>query len=204
MQQHRVDTRKPAAFDGRGVADRGENAAQIRLRLLRILAAGFLPRGRGHAAVTSPAGRFDRLDERVCAAALHGDGRHHRDAELGRQPRHIDLHAATPRHVHAIQRQDHRDPQAFHLQRQSQADRQVHGVDDADDEARGRRVGHAPEQHVARDGLIESGGSQAVGAGQIEHAQRASVRGDTFALAAFHGDTRVVSHLLAAAGQAIE
>ena len=47
-------------------------------------------------------------------------------------------------------------------------------------------------------------GLEAVGARQIENAQRASVGGGAFAFAAFDGDARVVSDLLAAAGEAVE
>ena len=47
-------------------------------------------------------------------------------------------------------------------------------------------------------------GLEAVGAGQVEHPQRAAIGGGAFALAPFDRDARVVSHLLAAAGQAVE
>ena len=47
-------------------------------------------------------------------------------------------------------------------------------------------------------------GLEAVGARQIENAQRAAVRRGAFAFAAFDGDARVVSDLLAAAGESIE
>ena len=61
-----------------------------------------------------------------------------------------------------------------------------------------------PEQHIARDGFVERRRVQAVGARQIEDAQHAAVGRGAFAFAAFDRDARVVSDLLAAAGQAVE
>jgi hypothetical protein len=118
--------------------------------------------------------------------------------------RHVDVHAAPFRDVHAIQRQHRGQSQALHFQREAQADGQVHGVDHADHEVRSGFAGHAAQQHVARDGLVQGGGIQRVGARQVEHAQRLAVGGLPLAFAAFDRDARVVSHLLAAAGEAVE
>jgi hypothetical protein len=46
------------------------------------------------------------------------------------------------------------------FQGQSQTDGQVHRVDHADHEIRRRLAGDPPEQHVARDRLVERGGIQ--------------------------------------------
>jgi hypothetical protein len=111
---------------------------------------------------------------------------------------------AAPGDVHAIERQHHGQSQPLHLERQPQADGQVHGVDHAHHQFRRGRVGQAAEQHVTGDGLVERGRIEAVGARQVEHAHAAAVRRGALALAPLDRDTRVVSDLLAAAGQAVE
>ncbi len=204
MQQQRIDARDPAAFLGSAVAHGREHTAQIVLCLLGVFGAGFLPRRRVDDAIGDPARRFDGLDERVGAAALHRNRRQHRDTELCREARHVDMHVTARGDIHAVERQHHRQTESFHLEREAQADGKVHRVDDAHHELRDRRVGDAPEQHVARDGFVERRRIQAVRARQIENAQRASVRRGAFAFAAFDGDTRVVSDLLAAARESVE
>ena len=57
----------------------------------------------------------------------------------------------------------------------------MHRVDHADDEARRRRIGHAAQQHVTGDGLVERGRLEAVGARQIENAQHLSIGGGALA-----------------------
>ena len=84
----------------------------------------------------------------------------------------------TPRRrgdVHAIERQHHGQPETLHLEREAQADGQMHRVDHAHHELGRRRIRDAAQQHVARDGFVERGRTQAVGARQIEDAQHASV-----------------------------
>ena len=148
--------------------------------------------------------RLDGLDERVGAAALHRNRRQHRDAEFRCEARHVDMHMTAGGNIHAVERQHHRQAESLHLEREAQANGQVHRVDDAHHELGSRRVGDAPEQHIARDGFVERRRAQAVGARQIENAQRASVGRGALAFAAFDGDARVVSDLLAAAREAIE
>ena len=114
------------------------------------------------------------------------------------------MHAALRGDIHAVERQHHGQAEALHFEREAQADRQVHRVDHAHHEFGRRRVRDAAQQDVARDGFVERRRAQAVGARQIEDAQRASVGGGALAFAALDGDARVVSDLLAAAGQAIE
>ena len=96
-------------------------------------------------------------------------------AELGGEARHVDMHAAAGGDIHAVERQHHRQAESLHLEREAQADGQMHRVDDAHHEFGSRRVGDAAQQHIARDGFVERRRTQAVGARQIEDAQRASV-----------------------------
>ena len=159
------------AFARRRISDRGEHAAHVRLGLLRIFRAGLVPLRRVHHAMSRPAGWLDGFDECIGAAAFHRDGRQHRHAELAREPRDVDVHAAASCDVHAIEREHHRQAEALHLEREAQADRQVHCIDDADHEIRRAFARNAPEQDVAGDRLVERRGLEAVRAGQIEDAQ---------------------------------
>ena len=122
-----------------------------------------------------PARRLNGFDERIGAAAFHGDGRQHGHAELGGEARHVYVHAAPGGDVHAIERQHHGQAEALHFEREAQADGQVHRVDHAHHEFGSRRIRDAAQQHVARDGFIERRRAQAVGARQIEDAQHAAV-----------------------------
>ncbi len=158
---------------GRCIADRAEHAMQLDLGLLGLFAVGFFP-GRQRRRPAPPASAPARC------ASMSASAPPRFTATVGstgmpsssRQPRDVDLHAAAPRHVHAIQRHHHRQAHALHFERQPQADRQVDRIDHAHHESRRRRIGHAAQQHVARDGLVERGRLETVGAGQIEHAQR--------------------------------
>ncbi len=80
----------------------------------------------------------------------------------------------------------------------------MHRVDHAHHESGSGSVRDAAQQDVARDGLIERGRSEAVGPGKVEDAQRPTVVRRPFAFAPFDRDAGVVSHLLAAARQAVE
>ena len=96
-------------------------------------------------------------------------------------------------------------PEALQLQHQAQVQAQVRGIHHAHEQVR-RRLGRmAAEDDVARDGLIERGGLEAVGARQIDEAVDApGTRPDEPAFLALDRDARVVGDLLAAAGETVE
>ena len=172
MQQQRVDAREPGVFPRRAVAHRREHAAQVRSASVRRLRR-WSPATRAPRRCGVPA---------QCAgsmASMSASAPPRFTAMVGSTgtPSSADSRATsifTPRalrDVHAIERQHHRQSEPLHLERQPQPDRQMHRVDHAYHQLGCRCVGDAAQQHVARDGFVERGGIQAVGAGQIEHAQ---------------------------------
>ena len=61
-------------------------------------------------------------------------------------------------------------PSRAQLQRQAQRQPQIGGIEYADDQLGRRLAAQAAGDRIARDGLVERGRHEAVGAGQIEHA----------------------------------
>ena len=77
-------------------------------------------------------------------------------------------------------------------------------MSDSEKQVRARLAGTLPHADFPRDGLVKAGRVQAVGARQIEDADRAAGGGRKYAFLALDGHAGIVGHLLAAAGQAVE
>ncbi len=132
------------------------------------------------------------------------DRRHDGHAELRRERVRVDFEATTRRDVGHVQGDDARKAQALHRQHEPEAPPQIRGVHHAHDEVGALLAGRAAIQHIGCDALVGRARIQAVGAGQVEHAQQlACGRGEPPFLA-LDGDTRVVRDLLAAPGEKIE
>ena len=209
VQHHGIEARERGEARRHAVAGLGEHAPHLALRGLdvgrarrrrRLAAAARLRQHLAGEAVT-----VDGVDELLLTAGAHRHGRHHRHPERALERGAVERVAALLGDVAHVERDDHRAAEALELEHQAQVEAQVRGIDHAHQQVR-RRLGRvAAEHHVARDGLIEGRGLEAVGAGQVDHAEDApGARADEAAFLALDGDAGVVGDLLAAAGETIE
>ena len=146
----------------------------------------------------------ERLDQRAYAGADNRHRFHDGNAQLARERGHIDFDAASTGSVHHVQGQYGGATQRQHFEHEAQMQAQVRGVDHAHDHLGNRFARIGAVQDVVRDLLVETGGREAVGAGQVEHADRCARGRDERAFLALDGDAGIVGDLLARAGQAIE
>ena len=130
-----------------------------------------------------------------------GDDRH---AELGGEPRDVDLDAAPLREIEHVEHQHHRAPGALELEHEAQREPQVGGVGDAQQEIGHALAGEPPKHHVAGDLLVGAAAAQRIGAGQVDQVDAAAGRGEQQAGLALDRDARIVRDLLPAAGERIE
>ena len=138
------------------------------------------------------------------AFALDGHCSDDRHPERRRQGGRVQHQAAPGRQVSHVQHDDAGQAQALDRQHQAQIAAQIGCVEHADDQVRALFAAGTTGQYIAGDSLIGRAGMQAVGAWQIEQAQRLACSAEQTPFLAFDGHAGVVGDLLVAAGQAIE
>ena len=202
MQHHGIEPCQGALAGRLAVADDVEDAAGLALRVDDL-------GGRRVAVGQSAARRWlllalQFLDQRVRPAGGHGDRLDHRQAELRLQCAGIETVATRSRDVAHVEGHHQRQAQRAQLEHQPQVESQVGGVQHADHDFGWRLASQPAEHRIARDRLVERGGRQAVGAGQVEDSIAPAARPAEAAFLALDRYAGVVGHLLVTAGEAIE
>ena len=108
---------------------------------------------------------IDVGNQLIRAAVAHADGFDDGNAELIFQLRGVDLDAALARDVAHVERQHHRNAEAFRLDRETQIELKIGRVGHANNEVRPRFALRRTENDVASDGFVGADGVEAVGAG---------------------------------------
>ena len=199
--EHRVEHH---AVDARGARvaarRRDEGARRDRVRPRRAV----LGRGRRRHDRRRPRlGPADQPPQLADADAAVPDDADHRHAERSAERLEVDAPAAR------VQLVDHRDdetgrqPEPQHLRDEEQRARQRAGVGRHDQRVGRRDLGHLAAQQPRDDGLVRADRIEAVGAGQVDHHDRAPVDLGA-ALAPLDRHAGVVSDLRAEAGQCVE
>jgi hypothetical protein len=203
LQQHGIDPRRQGVALAWSAHDGGQQAIGLALADAQGAGVGRPPVGLAglELLVETP---VDAGQQRIDAAAAHRHRFHDRHAKLVRQALDVDRDATLAGDVHHVERQHHRPADALQLEREPQRQPKIGGVADADDQV-GRDLALQPAQHdVACDLLIRGPRAQGIGAGQIDHVDRAARRRRERADLLLDRDARIVGDLLAAAGQGVE
>ena len=138
------------------------------------------------------------LQQRIQTFALARGRGHHRHAQIPRQPPVIHGDAVTTRLIDQVQADDGAVSNFQHLQRQIQVALQSRGV-----HHNNRHIRLAEEDKIAGHLLVQTGGKQRVGAGQIDNFV-ALVAVAVAALGAGHRFAWPIAGMLAQAGQGIK
>ena len=137
-------------------------------------------------------------------AAAHRHGLDNRHAELALERLRVELEPIALGEIDHVKRDDRRQPELDQLQREAQMVVEIGGVDH-DHQRVGLALALLPaEQDVAGDRLIGACGIEAVGAGQVDHLDRAAVGERQPARMPLDRDPGIIADLLARAGQRIE
>ena len=143
------------------------------------------------------------MAEGVDPLALGRHGAHDRNPETTREQGGINADPGAFGRIGHIERNDHGQAEVGHLRGEEKIAHQIGGINDAN---HGVRLGFAVEmtrEEVERHAFIGRGGSQAVGAGEVDQGEGAAAT-DPEAGFFFDRDSRVVADFLTRAGQAIE
>ena len=180
VQHHRIQARQQAQACRHAVADFLQHAAHFALRRLDLggAAHGRRPGARRRCAPAALKSKCS-IASTSCAlaAGAHRHGLHDRHAERALERRAVELIAALLGDVAHVERDDHRPPEALQFQHQAQVQAQIGRIHHAYEQVGGGLAGVPAEHDVARDGLIQGGGLQAVGARQIDDAEDAPAVG---------------------------
>ena len=146
MQHDRVDHARSRCAGSRGIRTAAAMIRSASRRAARRSAAvGWAIRPRRGGASPSSSIRSSRAQQRVDAGPAHRGRGDHRQAELGRHPVEVDLDAARRGDVDHVEHQQHRQADALQFQSQPQAEAQVGGVGDHQQE-----VGRGHRRHARR------------------------------------------------------
>jgi hypothetical protein len=182
-----------------GVSD--TTAARCRARALLEDGDLLLGGGRGGRGADQSGERRTQLVE---AAAAHRDGRDDRHAEFAREDRRVERQSVALGQVDHVERDHRRPAERDQLEREAQVVVEVGDVDHDDQRVGRALVAALAGDDVAGDALVGGGRVEAVGAGQVDQLDRATVVEREPARMALDGDARIIAHLLPRAGQRVE
>ena len=97
-----------------------------------------------------------------------GDERNHRHTQAAAQFRPVDRVAVISRHINHVQRKNSRISEFDDLRGEIKIPLKVRRIDDNHHQFERRNFGHAMEEHITRNLLIERLRAQAVSSRQIE------------------------------------